>query len=78
MVVPTARSRMTYKYHAPPKVKGTKTEFFLPAKFIPILPPSHSDFINGGSPAGTTLVTYLCCLLLLSCRLHRYLDDLND
>ena len=27
MVVPTAR-RMTYKYHAPPKVKGMDTELF--------------------------------------------------
>ena len=37
MVVPMARRRKTYKYHAPPKVKKKNTELFLPAKNILIL-----------------------------------------
>jgi len=37
MVVPTASTRKTYKYHAPPKVKGTNTELFLPTRNLPTI-----------------------------------------
>ena len=56
MVVPTASNRKTYKYHTPPKVKGTQNYSYQLETFQLSL--SYSDFIIRGSPTGTTPVTH--------------------